>query len=311
MRAAVWFTLLGCLFSGCATDIFGTHREAPAAETAPEKLYVYKTVNGRNLWIHMDYPPDWQPSDKRPVIVFFFGGGWSVGTVRHFERQAQYFASRGLVAARADYRVQTRDGVTPDKCVEDARSAVRWLRKNADRLGIDPHRLIASGGSAGGHLAACTAIPQSVDAETDDLTISTVPQAMVLFNPALSFFHEKLISRINGNEELARKISPTLHLSKSSPPALLLYGTADPLKAQGDEYRKKAEALGVRVDEYAQEGLGHAFFNRSPWMEHTLIAADRFLASLGFLEGEPTIRAPSEEELERARERDRVRPRTR
>ena len=309
MRAAVWCVLLGYVLCGCATNHLRMKPEARATQdVAPERLYVYKTVDGRKLWIHIDYPPDWQPSDRRPVIVFFFGGGWTVGTVRHFERQAQYFAGRGLVAARANYRVRTRDGVTPDKCVEDARSAVRWLRKNADRLGIDPERLITSGGSAGGHLAACTAIPQSVDAEGDDLAISTVPQAMILFNPALNFFHEQLLTRIKGNEELARKISPTLHLDKDSPPALLLFGTADPLKAQGDEYRKKAASLGVRADDYAQEGLGHAFFNNSPWMEHTLIAADRFLASLGFLEGEPTVRVPSTEELKRARERDRVRP---
>jgi len=308
MRTAAWLILLAYVLCGCAINPFRTHPEAAAAEAAaPERLYLYKTVNGRKLYIHMDYPPDWRPSDRRRLIVFFFGGGWSVGTVRHFEKQAHYFAGRGLVAARADYRVRTRDGVTPDKCVEDARSAVRWLRKNADRLGIDPQQLIAAGGSAGGHLAACTAIPDSVDAETDDLTISTVPQAMVLFNPVLDFFHEQLISRIDGNRELARKISPTLHLQRGSPPALLLFGTADPLKGQGDEYRKKAAALGVRVDEYAQENLGHAFFNNSPWLEHTLVAADRFLASLGFLEGEPTVREPSPEELERARERDRVR----
>jgi acetyl esterase len=306
MRTAAWLTLLACLLCGCATNPLSIKPAGPATPAVPDRLYPYKTVEGRKLYIHMDYPPDWQSTDRRPVIVFFFGGGWSVGTVRHFEKQAQYFASRGLVAARADYRVRTRDHVAPDKCVEDARSAVRWLRENADRLGIDPQRLIAAGGSAGGHLAACTAIPNSVDTPTDDLRISTVPQAMILFNPVVDFFHEQLITRIDGNRELAHKISPTFHLDKRSPPALLLFGTADPLKAQGDEYRRKAAALGVRVDEYAQEGLGHAFFNNSPWMEHTLIAADRFLASLGYIEGEPTVREPSAEELERARERDRV-----
>ena len=99
-------------------------------------------VGEKELQIHLNYPPGWKPGDKRAGIVFFFGGGWTGGSVEQFALQAEYFASRGLVAARADYRVKSRDQVTPDKCVEDARSAVRWMRKNAKLLGIDPKKLI-------------------------------------------------------------------------------------------------------------------------------------------------------------------------
>jgi acetyl esterase/lipase len=264
---------------------------------APEvKTMTYKTVGDRELKIHVHYPPGWKASDARPAIIFFFGGGWTSGKIEQFQPQAEYFASRGLVAARADYRVKSRDGVTPDKCVEDARSAVRWMRQYAKELGIDPQKLIASGGSAGGHLAACTMIAKCVEAEGDDLSISTIPQAMVLFNPVLSFDHEQMIERINGDKELARKISPTLHLDKNSPPALILFGTKDRLKVFGDEYWKKAETLGVRADKYLAEGQGHGFFNNSPWRERTIIAADKFLTSLGFLKGEPTIKAPDDNE---------------
>ena len=260
------------------------------------KTMTYKTVGERQLKIYVHYPPGWKASDTRPGIIFFFGGGWTSGRVEQFQPQAEYFATRGLVAARADYRVKSRDGVTPDKCVEDARSAVRWMRRNAKELGIDPQKLIASGGSAGGHLAACTMIPKSVEAAGDDLSISTIPQAMVLFNPVLNFGHEQMIERINGDKQLARKISPTQHLDKNSPPALILFGTEDKLKVFGDEYWQKAEALGVRADKYLAEGQGHGFFNKSPWTERTIIAADKFLASLGFLKGEPTIKAPENNE---------------
>jgi acetyl esterase/lipase len=264
------------------------------AQGTPESRSVtYKTVGDKELRIHIHLPPGWKTSDRRPAIIFFFGGGWNSGSVAQFEVQAEYFASRGLVATRADYRVKRRDGVTPDKCVEDARSAVRWMRRNSKRLGIDPGRLIASGGSAGGHLAACTMIAKSVDADDDDLSVSTIPQAMVLFNPVLSFENEQMIRRLGDNKHLARKISPTAHLEKNTPPALILFGTKDRLKVFGDAYWKKAEALGVRADKYIAEGQGHGFFNRSPWRERTLIAADKFLASLGFLKGEPTIKVPN------------------
>ena len=263
-----------------------------AQETTKSKAVTYKTVADRELKIHLHFPPDWKTSDRRPAIIFFFGGGWNSGTVGQFEFQADYLARRGMVAARADYRVKSSDGVTPDKCVEDARSAMRWMRTNSRRLGIDPEKLIASGGSAGGHLAACTMIADSVEAADDDLTVSTIPQAMLLFNPVLSFENEQMIGRLGDNKHLARKISPTSHVDKNSPPALIMFGTNDRLKVFGEDYWKKAEEIGVRADKYLAEGQPHGFFNRSPWRERTLIAADKFLASLGYLTGEPTVEVP-------------------
>ena len=257
---------------------------APATKTL-----TYKTVGTKDLKIILHFPKDWQATDTRPAMIFFFGGGWNNGTVDQFLPQAEYFATRGLVCARADYRVKSRDGVTPDQCVADARSAVRWLRGHAKELGIDPMKLISSGGSAGGHLAGCMMIEKSVDTSGDDLSISTIPQAMVLYNPVLSFEHDKLRARLEDKQHLARAISPTAHLNKKTPPSLILFGSEDQLKAFGDAYRTKAERLGVRAQEYLAEGQGHGFFNRSPWLERTTIAADTFLASLGLLEGKPTV----------------------
>lgn len=256
------------------------------------KAEVYATRGERNLGIHLHFPEGWNAGDKRPGIIFFFGGGWSNGSPDQFLAQAEYFASRGMVAARADYRVKSRDGVTPDECVRDARSAMRWMKKNAPELGIDPEKIISSGGSAGGHLAACLMIEDSVDAADDDLAISTTPAAMILFNPVMTFENPDLLKRLKGREDLARKISPNAHLNKSTPPSLILFGSKDRLIALTDPYWQKAETLGVRAERYIAEGKGHGFFNKSPWRERTLIAADQFLASLGLLEGSPTLKEP-------------------
>ena len=261
------------------------------------KEYVYKTIGERELKMHVDFPPGWKETDTRPVIVFFHGGGWKGGSVESFAPQAEYFAGRGLVCARVEYRILSKDGVTPDKCVEDARSAVRWVRANAEELGIDPQKLITAGGSAGGHLAACAIIPESVEAEDDDLSISTNPQAMVLFNPVLSFVHGGLVDRINGDEEIAAKISPILHVKPDTAPSIVMFGTNDRLKAFGDLWWNKAKEIGFRADKFTAEGERHGFFNQSPWMERTTIAADEFLASLGYLEGEPTMKVPTGEKL--------------
>ena len=197
------------------------------------------------------------------------------------ESQAAYLASRGMVAARADYRVKDRHGVEPAACVEDGKSAVRWLRQNAAMLGIDPERIVASGGSAGGYLAACTACP-GLDAEGEDVKTSSKPNAMILFNPFLP--------SANGKGDW--KIVPASHLTKDTPPALLLFGTKDELLKSAKEYQARSKEVGHTAEIYLAEGVGHGFFNGSPWRERTLQRADEFLATLGYVKGKPTVKIP-------------------
>jgi acetyl esterase/lipase len=178
--------------------------------------------------------------------------------------------------------VKSRQGVTPKECVEDAKSAVRWLRQSAAKLGIDPDRIVASGGSAGGHIAACTALTPGLDAPGEDTTISSKPNALVLFNPVLRF-GPQLNQRIGNDETLGRAISPTLHLKKDSPPTLILFGTADWLLAQGEEFMKRSKELGHRAEMFTAEGQPHGFFHQPPWYQRTTQRMDEFLVSIGYL----------------------------
>ena len=245
------------------------------------KSFTFKKTKQADLAIHVHFPPDWKETDKRPAIVFFFGGGFQFGDVSQFVPQASYFASRGMVAARADYRVKSRHGVEPDACVEDAKSAVRWLRQNAAKLGMDSNRLVACGSSSGGYLSACTACP-GLEPEGEDLKISSRANAMILVNPFLPFVKEKA----------NWKIVPALHLTKDTPPALILFGTKDELLPRGDEFMAKAKEVGHTAEMYLAEGVGHGFAGRSPWREKALQREDEFLAALGYLQGKPTIKIP-------------------
>src|ERR1700692_2921313 len=157
----------------------------PALGQETTKTFTYTKTKQTDLAIVVHYPPGWKETDKRPGGVFFFGGGGETGRIRAFEPHAQYLASRGMVAARADYRVKSRHGVTPKECVDDARSAVLWFRKNAAKLGLDPDRIVASGGSAGGHIAACPTLKPA--SEPDDPNVSSKANALILFNPVLRF----------------------------------------------------------------------------------------------------------------------------
>lgn len=266
---------------------------ALAPQDAPVvKEHLYKKTPQGELKLFVHLPPGWKESDKRPAIVFFFGGGWTSGKVDQFAKQAEYLARRGMVAARADYRVRSRHQVAPDACVEDAKSAVRWLRKNAATLGIDPDRIVASGGSAGGHIATCTALVEGFEAEGEDASVSSRPSALVLFNPALDM--AAIGDRFGLDAGTARKISPNHQLKKDLPPTILFFGTADRLIEPAREFLTKSKELGNRAEMESAEGQGHGYFNRSPWQERTLRKADEFLASLGYLQGPPTIDAPGQ-----------------
>ncbi len=285
---------------------------AAAAVAAPKEVAIpgggevvkssqtYKTIGNVKLNIEVYSPKDHAAGDKRPAIVFFFGGGWQGGSVKQFEKQCEYFATRGMVAFAADYRVKSRHDVSPDKCVMDAKSAIRWVRANAGKLGVDPDRIVAAGGSAGGHIAACTGIVPGYDEESEDKQVSSVPNAMLLFNPALNTtpqgWDEKrgagLVARFGTH---AKALSPQHHVKKGQPPTLIVHGKADttvPI-AQAEAFTAAMKEAGNRCDLAAFEGQAHGFFNYgrgdNAMFLATTVAADKFLASLGYLKGEATI----------------------
>src|SRR5688500_2315402 len=95
-------------------------RPTPKLTNAKVKTadHVYKKTPQGELTLHGFFPADWTVADRRPVIVFFFGGGWKNGSFTQFVPQSEYFASRGIVALSADYRIESKHKTTPDAAVE-------------------------------------------------------------------------------------------------------------------------------------------------------------------------------------------------
>lgn len=255
-------------------------------DVRPDRDAVYKVTPQGSLKQYVFLPPDWRQTDRRPAIIFFFGGGWTSGRASQFFPQAAYLASRGLVAVSAEYRIKSLHGVTPFACVEDGRSAIRYLRAHAAEYGVDPARLIGSGGSAGGHVVTAAAFCPGPDADGEDRRIPCVPQAFVLFNPVLDLSEERVMQGLP--DKMA--ISPMAFLDAASPPMAVFFGTDDThWLAQGQRFVARARGLGSRIDLWMAPGQPHAFFNRTPWREATTLKADEFLVSLGYLRGKPTL----------------------
>jgi len=261
---------------------------------------VYKTVGQVELKLHIFEPPQREEKVLSPAIVFFFGGGWTGGSPTQFYHQCDYFASRGMVAISAEYRVKSRHGTTPFECVADGKSAIRWVRANAAQLGVDPNKIIAGGGSAGGHVAACTGIIEGFEEENEDRKISSKPNALVLFNPAVDLVgiakgakaKERFAEVFNRRKE----ISPLHHVKKGAPPCIIFHGTADQtVPFEGvQRFCKAMKEAGNICQLVPFEGKGHGFFNYgrdedNKSFQETVRAADKFLSSLGYLKGEPTI----------------------
>lgn len=260
------------------------------------KDFVYRKSGDRELRLFAVFPNGWKPEDRRPAVVFFHHGSWIVGKPTQFTEHARYLASRGLVVFQAEYRLLDRNGMDPPiVCIEDARSSLRWVRGNAAKLGVDPERIASGGGSAGGHLAAFLGMMNGFDAPGDDLNISPRSNAMILYDPAFDngpgkWGHQRV-------KERYKEFSPGYNVAPKLPPSIIIVGEKDNIcqpKAV-TAFAEEMKKAGNRCETHIYPGKPHDFHNWRPGAANldyydTLEKVDRFLASLGWLTGEPTLK---------------------
>lgn len=283
------FLLFVLLLSPVWTPVVGSAK-TEKANFEGATAEVYKHASGDDLYLYIFHPAGHDPkTDKRPAIVFFFGGGWVGGDPRQFEQHARYLAARGMVAMVADYRVKSRQDTGPKECVADGKSAIRWARKNAGRLGIDPDRIAAGGGSAGGHVAASTGMLDGLDDAGDDLSISSKANALALFNPVYDngpggWAHDRVA-------DYWKEISPAHNITKDDPPAVVFLGTKDKLVpvATAEKFQADMEVAGLKSELHLYEGQPHGFFNEGKGgtgiFQDTIRKMDAFFVELGWIEG--------------------------
>jgi len=261
-------------------------------EVIASNAVVYKTIGNVALNLHIYNPKNFDEKKTHNVIIFFHGGGWNNGSHKAFKRQSMYFASRGMVAISAEYRLKNTHGTTPYDAVEDAKSAIRFVRKHAKELKINPNTITAGGGSAGGHLAASCGLLKMWDNSREELSVSSKPNALVLLNPVLDLGPERFAHKRFGKDY--KSLSPIHNISNNAPPTIILVGTEDRILPVPTvkKYQSKMESSGNRCDLVLYEGQGHAFFAKPPlkYFIETTDEIDRFLVSLGYLEGQSTIK---------------------
>jgi len=256
MQLARWFIALLTLATHSAfSEPTPRSMNCPASlQAQPDTLegavsHVYKTA-GRNLRIHVFMPA--QQKGTSPAILFYFGGGWRTGSITAFENQAKVFASRGYVAALADYRVYCRDQTSPLDALNDVQAAYEWMRQHASTLGVDKKRIALGGGSAGGHLALAAAMLAPADAR---------PVALVLFNPVVDVM--SLATAFDLPVDAVSKISPSALPTKDLPPTIAFHGTDDrtvPIDTVRT-FCARARRDGATCELHEYAGQRHSFFH--------------------------------------------------
>ena len=290
--------LINCLFLLLIPNAFC------AEYFEPDKTLVYKNIGGHALQLYIFNPFDHRTNDSRPAIIFFFGGGWKVGSPKQFFPHCRYLASRGMVAISAEYRVKNKHGTTPFECVKDGKSAIRWVRIHAAELGVDPKHIAAGGASAGGQVAAAAGTVKSLEEPNENLKISSKPNALVLIYPVIDngpggYGYRRVRKRW-------KEFSPMHNIDKNSPPTIFFLGSKDSYipVSTARKYKSLMNNAGVRCDLHIFKGQPHGFCNHpsfkgksTEYFEKVCTEIDRFLTSLGYLEERDTLEKKSEKRL--------------
>jgi acetyl esterase/lipase len=246
---------------------------------------VYKKIAGRELQMHVFEPEGFRAQDKRACYVIIHGGGWTGGAPPRMYPFAAHYAKLGLVGISVQYRLHSaKTGVSVFDCVKDARSALRYIKLHATELGIDPAKIIVSGGSAGGHLAAATALFEQVNEDGEDVSISTTPAALVLLFPVIDTSKEGYGQAKIG--ERWQDLSPVHHVRAGLPPTLIFHGTGDTVTpfAGAKAFHEAMLKAGNRCELDVNEGGTHGYLMRDKALyEDTMTKTDAFLKSLGLL----------------------------
>jgi len=257
---------------------------ARTAQLTNVESLVYKTIGPTPLLLHILKPvrPIATPT---PALVFFFGGGWDFGSIEQFLAHALYFRERGFVTILVDYRVKSRHDTGPMESILDAKSSIRWIRAHAETYGIDPHKIIAVGGSSGAHLAVSSILLSHLDEAAEDHHISAKPDTAILLNPPLDLIslaqdHDALAQKFNLQDNDIVRISPIHNVHSVTIPVFILHGTADqqvPFE-HSHLFCKKMQEYGNDCQLISLEGYDHGFFN------YTLDSLSQFSMSLQKIE---------------------------
>jgi acetyl esterase/lipase len=230
---------------------------------------------GRDLGINIFWPDD---NAKRSAVILLHGGGWARGHRDDMHGYARILRARGFLVIASEYRL-IDEAPWPAQII-DVKDTIRWVRRNADWLRIDPEKIALQGFSAGGHLAMLAAATADKPIFGED---HPHPGGSAAVGAVVALFAPPALTRDmfpvrpppvadllgDGDEEVAKAASPLHHIGPSFPPTFLLNGMADPMMPYQVTLRlfERLTANGTKVDLHLYHGHTHEFSSLPSMLE--------------------------------------------
>lgn len=254
-----------------------SQKEIVAAQSARDPAICREIVhyqnNGVELSIDIYRPNSEKYPGMRPGVLFFFGGGFKVGTPLAFREQAEVCAREGYVAFSADYRISSLYDVNARDSICDGAAAWLYVRENAEQWNLDINKVVLAGGSAGGTIAAMCGPLTGIQ-----------PAGLVLFNPGVrdNDNPQTLMCKLTDREINGVPVLCIDSVQSDTPPILIQHGEEDKLISVDTvrRFAKNAAAHGVDVDLIIYPNVGHGFFNFNRSRGHFLLTLGRMLLFL-------------------------------
>lgn len=274
--------------------------EKPLPDVAEKRNIPYCTTGSRKLYLDAFYPSV-KKTHTYPAILIIHGGGWRSGNRGQHIPLAQRLAALGYACFTADYRLST-EALYP-AAVYDLKSAVRWIRANAEAFHADTSRIAVLGFSSGGELAAfigTTNNDPQFEGGNCNLNYSSQVQAIVDIDGTLSFVHPESGEGDDSHSisaatywfgypkkdkpQLWKDASPLAHAGKSTPPVLFLNSSVARMHAGRDDFRKILDKYGTYSEVHSFPDAPHSFCLFEPWFGPTVTYISGFLKKV-FVDG--------------------------
>ena len=221
------------------------------------------------------YEPPGLELEKRPLIVYFHGGGWTIGDLDTCDGVCRFLALNTPAAVLSvDYRLAPEHPFPA--AVEDAFAAYRWAALDNTRLGVDPARIAVAGDSAGGNLAAAASLQAReaggpspamqvliypvTDAVGGQRSRDEFAEGFLLTRADMDWFEQHYLPPAIDRADPRVSLLRATDLS-GLPPAYIATAGFDPLRDEGEAYAKRMEEAGVPVALRRHPGLIHGFAN--------------------------------------------------
>lgn len=259
-----------------------------------EKNVFYEQIRNRKLHLNIFYPLV-KRDEKFPAVLMIHGGGWRSGSIQLVIPMAERLAAKGFVTIAVKYRLSI-EALYP-AAVYDLKSAIRWMRANANKFNIDTDKVAVYGCSAGGHLATLIGTTNGVEkfnGDNSNRDHSSSVEAIIDVDGVVDFFgkgSEEVTKKsgrpsaahlwfgVSANEDSAiwKEAGPINHVGKNTPPVLFINSSQARFHAGRDAMIKKLNVYDIYSEVHTLPGTIHTFWLFNPWFEKTLNYTVNFL----------------------------------